>query len=99
MQQSDNRWWVYILKCVDGSLYTGTTNNLAKRVQKHKLGTGAKYTRAHLPLSVVFFEEHCNRSAACKKESQIKKLSRVQKEHIINTHTAEKPLSVLKGFQ
>jgi putative endonuclease len=76
-------WYVYILKCNDGTLYTGITNDLGKRVSSHNKGTGAKYTKTRLPVEVVYHEEASNRSEASKREHQIKKLSRLAKENLI----------------
>lgn len=76
-------WYVYILKCNDGTLYTGITNNLDKRVSSHNKGTGAKYTKTRLPVEVVYHEEATDRSEASKREYQIKKLSRSAKENLI----------------
>ena len=72
-------WLVYILKCNDGSLYTGITNNLDNRIHAHELGRGAKYTRGKGPLSLIYKEHYQNRSEASKRESQIKKLTRQEK--------------------
>ena len=72
-------WVVYILKCGDGSLYTGITNDLEKRVKAHDAGKGAKYTRGRGPFVLVYREELPDRGAASKREVEIKKLSRVEK--------------------
>jgi putative endonuclease len=76
-------WYVYILKCNDGTLYTGITNNLDKRVSSHNKGTGAKYTKTRTPVEIVYHEEATDRSEASKREYQIKKLSRLAKENLI----------------
>ena len=65
-------WYLYILKCADQSLYTGITNNLEKRMEAHRNGTGSKYVRAHLPFSIIYTEEHENKSEAAKREFEIK---------------------------
>lgn len=75
--------YVYILKCKDDSLYTGWTNNLEKRVQAHQSGKGAKYTRAKLPVELVYFEEFEDKIDAMKREYEIKKLSRAKKLQLI----------------
>jgi len=72
-------WAVYILRCRDGSLYTGATNDLPKRVERHAAGKGAAYTRSRLPVKLVFQEPAADRSAALKREAAIKKLTREQK--------------------
>ena len=76
--KKDN-WIVYILKCRDGSLYTGITNNINKRIEDHEKGVGAKYTRGRGPFKIIFKENHPDRSSASKKESEIKKLSKIEK--------------------
>lgn len=75
--------YVYILKCGDGTLYTGWTNNLEKRVQAHNTGKGAKYTRARLPVELVYFEEFEEKVDAQRREYRIKKLSRKEKLKLI----------------
>lgn len=76
-------WYVYIIKCKDGSLYTGATNNLGERFEKHKVGKGGKYTRSHTPEKIVFFEKCSNKIVALKKEREIKKLPRKKKLELI----------------
>lgn len=85
MQKVTNKesWFIYILKCGDGSLYTGSTNDLEARVKKHSSGKGAKYTRSHLPVTLVYSEKSANRSSATKREAEIKKLSRKEKLFLI----------------
>lgn len=75
--------YVYILRCRDGSLYTGWTNDLEKRFKAHVEGKGAKYTRGRGPLELVYFEEFDNKIDAMKREYAIKQLKRVQKEKLI----------------
>ena len=72
-----------MLKCADGSLYTGYTNDLQKRVGVHNSGRGAKYTKSRLPVRLVYSEEHESKSSALKREAEIKKLTRAQKEKLI----------------
>ncbi len=76
-------WSVYILRCGDGSLYTGISNNVEERVKKHNLGKGAAYTRSHLPVVLVWEERKRSASFAKKREAQIKKLTKPQKEALI----------------
>ena len=76
-------WTLYILKCNDGSLYTGITNNLEKRLNDHQNGKGAKYMRGKTPFSLEYEETHPDRSAASIREAEIKKLDRSQKEALI----------------
>jgi putative endonuclease len=82
-------WYVYILECSDGSLYTGCTNDVNKRHAVHNSGKGAKYTRTRLPVKVVYSEKAENRSEASKRESAIKKLSRVGKIQLIEAAVYE----------
>ncbi len=75
--------YTYILRCGDGSLYTGWTNHLEKRVADHNAGRGAKYTRAHLPVTLAYYEAFETKEEAMKRECAIKKLTRAQKEQLI----------------
>ena len=75
--------FVYILKCSDQSFYTGWTNDLLKRVKTHNAGKGSHYTKARLPVNLIYFEEHPDKSSAMKREYAIKQLSRKQKEELI----------------
>lgn len=79
-----NPWHVYILKCADGTLYTGITNDLAKRLALHNSGKASKYTRARLPVKIVWNQEVKGRSEASKEESRIKKLPKNEKQHLID---------------
>lgn len=76
-------WYVYILQCLDNSFYTGITNNLQKRFLDHKNGKGGAYTRSHKPVKVVYRENYSNKSSALKREFEIKRLSKSQKEDLI----------------
>lgn len=77
-------WYVYILRCGDGTLYTGITDNVEKRFAAHCAGKGAKYTRGRGPLKLVYTEELPDKSAALKREIQIKRLSRKEKLEMID---------------
>lgn len=82
--EKTDKWFVYILECADGTFYTGSTNDLEKRVEIHNLGTGAKYTKARLPVKLVYHEEFDDKKEAMKREWFIKhKLSRKQKMELI----------------
>lgn len=72
-------WHCYLLECADGTLYTGITNDLDKRVAAHNEGTASKYTRSRLPVRLVYTETHPDRSAASRREAEVKKLSRAAK--------------------
>lgn len=78
--------YVYILKCRDGSLYTGWTNNIEKRLAAHNSGAGAKYTKGRGPVTLVYLEKLPDRSAALRREAAIKKLTRQQKKDLIKTY-------------
>lgn len=77
-------WIVYILKCSDGSFYTGITNNIKKRLEMHISGNGSKYLRGRLPIKLIYKESFANRSQASKREIEIKKLNKKEKQLIIN---------------
>ena len=76
-------YWVYILRCADGTLYTGSTDDVARRAAAHNSGRGAKYTRGRGPVEVVYREECPDKSAALRRESAVKKLSRAEKLRLI----------------
>ena len=78
-----NTWKLYILRCGDGSLYTGITTDVEKRLETQRSGKGAKYTRGRGPLELVYREECGDHSAALKRELEIKKLPREEKEKLI----------------
>ena len=73
------RWQIYIIECRDGSLYTGITINLEKRLAAHNAGKGAKYTTSRRPVQLVYREGAANRSEASKRENAIKKMNRHDK--------------------
>ena len=75
--------YVYILRCNDVSLYTGWTNNLEKRIKAHSDGKGAKYTRARVPVELVYFEVFEDKIEAMKREYVIKQLKRKEKLELI----------------
>ena len=75
--------FTYVLRCGDGSLYTGWTNDLKKRVQAHNAGTGSKYTRSHRPVELVYYECFETKEEAMQREYAIKHLSREEKEALI----------------
>ncbi|HEX4561839.1 MAG TPA: GIY-YIG nuclease family protein [Gemmatimonadales bacterium] len=76
-------WLVYVLRCRDGSLYTGITNDLPRRLASHRAGTGSAYVRTRLPVRVVHREPQPDRSAALRREAAIKKLTRPDKLALI----------------
>ena len=80
-----NTWKLYILRCGDGSLYTGITTDVQKRFEAHQNGKGAKYTRGRTPLELVYRETCGSHSEALKREIQIKRLSREQKQQLVDS--------------
>ena len=79
--------WVYILRCGDGTLYTGWTNDLEKRLKAHAAGRGAKYTRSRLPVEPVYREALPDRGGAMRREAQIKRQTRSEKLTLIQEFT------------
>ncbi|CAJ1177625.1 UPF0213 protein [Companilactobacillus crustorum] len=79
----NNKYYVYMLLCHDRTFYTGTSNDVAKRVATHNSGKGAKYTKTRRPVKLMYTEELADKSAALKREIAIKKLSRQQKEALL----------------
>lgn len=85
MAEDTAAWWVYLLQCSDQSLYVGITTDLQRRLQEHNGLTpgGARYTRSRRPVRLVWSEPSDSRSAAAQREAAIRKLSRMQKERLI----------------
>jgi predicted GIY-YIG superfamily endonuclease len=81
----NNAWFVYIVRCADGTLYTGITNDLNRRCEQHNAGTASRYTRSRLPVELVYQDAQDNRSVATKRELEIKALSRQEKEALIQS--------------
>lgn len=92
MERMTSLFYIYILKCSDNSLYTGYTDNLERRLKKHNQGKASKYTRSRLPVSIVYSEEHPDKSSAMKREIWIKSLSRENKIKLIQEATDEQVL-------
>ena len=84
-EDSRKDWTVYILRCNDGSLYTGIAKNMQGRLKQHNEGRGAAYTRSRLPVTLLYQENGFNRSGALIREAQIKIMPRSKKEEIILT--------------
>lgn len=76
-------WFVYMLRCGDGTLYTGVTDDVSRRLAAHRSGKGAKYTRGRGPLELVYQEAVPDKSAALKREIALKRLTRQEKERLI----------------
>ena len=80
---SADTWFVYMLRCADGSLYTGIAKDVSRRCEQHNAGTASRYTRSRLPVSVAYQEVQVTRSLALKRELAIKVMSRQEKESLI----------------
>lgn len=80
----EKKWYLYILICSDDSLYTGITTDVQKRFNKHISGKGSKYVKSRLPAKIAMFYEVGNRSEASKEECRVKKLTKKEKELLIN---------------
>lgn len=78
-------WYVYMLRCGDNTLYTGATDNIPRRLAAHRAGKGAKYTRGRGPLELVYQEKLPDKSAALRREIEIKRLSKPEKERLIKS--------------
>ena len=83
-------WHLYILRCKDNTLYTGITTNVKKRLQQHRSGKGAKYTRGRAPLELVYQQVCKDHTEALKREAFVKKLTRKDKEALILKNTMKK---------
>jgi len=86
-------WWVYIVRCSDGSLYTGIARDLERRIDEHNGDDrlGARYTRGRRPVVLVYREPHGSRSEASRREAQIKRMSRLEKEVLAIPSFRRKP--------
>jgi putative endonuclease len=90
-------WFLYLIECADGSVYTGITVDVAARYAAHANGSGARYTRAHPPARLLGYEAHPDRSAASKAEYRVKQMSATEKRRFavslaVNPESAPKPL-------
>lgn len=83
-------WWVYILECRDGTLYTGCTDDVPRRLAAHNAGRGAKYTRSRTPVTLRYREEQPDRSAALRREAAIKRLTRKEKQTLLAGYGKER---------
>ena len=82
-EATNDAWFLYLLRCADGSLYTGITNNVSRRCQQHNAGTASRYTRSRLPVELIYQESQASRSVALKRELAVKAMSRQEKESLI----------------
>ena len=85
----DKKWFLYILKCSDGTFYTGITDDVARRLADHNAGKGAKYTRGRGPVTLGFCKELPNKSEALKEEYRIKQLPRLAKSEMCCRYSEE----------
>jgi len=83
-------WYVYIIRCKDGTYYTGITTDVERRIKEHNSGKGAKYTCSRTPVELEECKEFKNRSEASKEEARIKKLTRIKKEKLISEWRVER---------
>lgn len=83
-------WYLYILRCGDGSLYTGITTDVPRRLEAHRQGKGAKYTRGRAPLTLYYQEKCGTHSEALKRELAVKALTRAEKEALIQSVPGQK---------
>ncbi len=86
--ESGRDWFVYLARCRDGTLYAGITTDLEARIAAHNTGKGAAYTRARLPVVLVYAEPAGDRSAALRREAAIKRMSRTDKLRLVGTPAA-----------
>lgn len=80
---AENRNVTYVLRCSDGTLYTGWTNNIEKRLKAHNAGKGGKYTKVRTPVELVYMEEYETKQEAMRREVEIKRMKRKEKEELI----------------
>ena len=83
MKNEKMNYFTYIVRCGDGTLYTGWTDDLKKRLDAHNKGVGSRYTRARLPVELVHSEEFASKSEAMRRERAIKKMTRAAKQRLI----------------
>ncbi|MBK7105232.1 MAG: GIY-YIG nuclease family protein [Ignavibacteriae bacterium] len=94
-----NCGYMYILKCADGTFYTGSTLNLEKRFSDHQSGKGANYTKRRLPVQLIYFEEYNRIDEAFYREKQIQSWNRKKKEALINGEFEKLPALAKKNFR
>ena len=91
MTEKDNKAYMYVVECADGTLYTGYTTDVERRLKTHNAGKGAKYTRARLPVKLLYSEFFDSKPEAMSAEALFKKKSREKKLANIKEHTEKKP--------
>ena len=92
--QKSRECYCYMVECADGTLYTGWTTDLRRRVAAHNAGRGSRYTRMHRPVKLVYFEHLPNRSEAMRREAQIKRMKRSAKLAQISKFKSQTPSSL-----
>ena len=90
MPRAKREWWVYVLRCRDGTLYTGVTTDLARRLAQHNAGTASKYTRSRRPVEMVYREPAKSHGDALRRELAIKALSRTAKDALVASQRRRK---------
>ena len=88
--------FTYMVRCADGTLYTGWTNDLDRRCKAHNAGRGARYTRTRLPVTIVYVERHETKQAAMQREYALKQLTHAQKEALVRSAENEWPQHIQK---
>ena len=86
-------WTVYLVRCQDGTLYTGVTTDLERRLAEHNAGCGAAYTRSRLPVQLIHYEEAVDRSSALRREHAIKRLPRAEKDALAEDPARQRELA------
>lgn len=89
-QAKPPRWWVYMLACADGTLYTGVTTDTARRLAQHNAGTASKYTRARRPVALAYRERAASHGDALRREFAVKKLTRAAKDALVARYAKRK---------
>ena len=88
MTKPKNNWCLYLVRCIDGSIYTGISIDVQARIDKHNSGRGAKYTSSRLPVKLIYYESQPNRGSAMKREKEIKTWSKRKKENLASKYSA-----------
>ncbi len=89
-------WYLYILKCINDSFYTGITKDITNRLEKHNSGHGARYTRFNRPVQLVYFESHKTESEVRKREREIKRWNRNKKLELVKGFPSERLTAILR---
>lgn len=92
----ENKNYTYIVRCSDGTLYTGWTNHLDRRIKAHNSGSGAKYTKTRTPVELVYYEEYEEKREAMRREYEIKQMTRKEKERLIQKQSVRESGALAK---